>query len=47
MLMPAFLLSAVALSQPGTYHMQKSKLTIEKLTEEVGGKISMSEFAPR
>jgi len=30
MLMPAFLLLLVALSQPGTYHMQKSKLTVEQ-----------------
>lgn len=46
MLMAAFLLLVVALSQPGTYPMQKSKLTVEQYTGEPGAEISMFGFAP-
>lgn len=47
MLMPAFLLLVVALSQPGMYHRQKSKLTVEQYIGGLGVEISMFGFAPR
>lgn len=47
MLMPAFLLLVVALSQPGTNHMQKSKLNVEQSFGGLGVEISTFGFAPR
>lgn len=47
MLMPAFLLLVVALSQPGMNHMQKSKLNIEQSFGGLGVEISTFGFSPR